>query len=122
MVYPVANLLYLSFHDYSPLRSADVEWVGVRNYAVAITEPATRASLWTTVVFTLSSVAIEVLVALFVAVLMGRVTLDYGGRGRQAAQPRLRRRVHTSVRHSGGDGGSRLENVPRSAISDRSTR
>jgi len=80
MIYPVANLLYLSFHDYSPLRSADVEWVGVRNYAVAITEPATRASLWTTVVFTLSSVAIEVLAALFVAVLIGRVTLDYGGR------------------------------------------
>ena len=80
MVYPVANLLYLSFHDYSPLRSADADWVGVRNYAVAITEPATRASLWTTVVFTLSSVAIELLLALFVAVLMGRLTLDYGGR------------------------------------------
>ena len=33
MVYPVANLIYLSFHDYSPLRSADVTWVGIDNYA-----------------------------------------------------------------------------------------
>ena len=42
MVYPVANLIYLSFHDYSPLRSADADWVGVENYTVAVTEPATR--------------------------------------------------------------------------------
>ena len=35
MVYPVANLIYLSFHDYSPLRSADVTWVGIDNYVTA---------------------------------------------------------------------------------------
>lgn len=80
MVYPVVHLLYLSFHDYSPLQSGDVTWVGLKNYTVAITEPATRASLWTTVIFTVCSVAIELVLALLVAVLMARITLEYGGR------------------------------------------
>jgi multiple sugar transport system permease protein len=80
LVYPVANLVYLSFHQYSPLRSADVSFVGLDNYAGAITEPATLASIWTTVIFTVGSVAIEVIVGLLVATLLARVTLDYGGR------------------------------------------
>jgi multiple sugar transport system permease protein len=79
MAYPVAHLIHLSFHDYSPLRSADAEWVGLKNYIVAVTEPATRASLWTTVVFTVCSVAIELVVAMATAVLLARVTLDYAG-------------------------------------------
>jgi ABC-type sugar transport system permease subunit len=80
MVYPVANLIYLSFHDYSPLRSAGVTWVGVDNYATAATEPATLESLWTTVIFTVGSVAIELVLGLLVATLLARVTLEYGGR------------------------------------------
>ena len=80
LVYPVLNLLYLSFHEYSPLRSAGVKWVGAHNYIVAAAEPATLASIWTTVIFTLGSVAIEVVLGLLVATLLARVTLDYGGR------------------------------------------
>jgi len=80
LVYPVLNLLYLSFHEYSPLRSAGVKWVGAHNYIVAATEPATRASIWTTVVFTVGSVAIELVLGLLVATLLARVTLEYGGR------------------------------------------
>ena len=80
MVYPVGNLVYLSFHDYSPLRSADVTWVGADNYVTAIAEPATLESLWTTVIFTISSVAIELALGLLVAVLLARVTLEHGGR------------------------------------------
>ena len=79
MVYPVANLIYLSFHDYSPLRSADVTWVGIDNYATALIEPATYESLWTTVIFTVGSVAIELVLGLLVATLLARVTLEYGG-------------------------------------------
>ena len=80
MVYPVANLIYLSFHDYSPLRSSDVTWVGIDNYVTAATEPATYESLWTTVIFTVASVAIELALGLLVATLLARVTLEYGGR------------------------------------------
>lgn len=80
MVYPVAQLFYLSFHDYSPLRSADVTWVGLKNYTVALSEPATLSSLWTTIIFTVVSVAIEVGLGLLIAVLLARVTLEVGGR------------------------------------------
>ena len=79
MVYPVGNLIYLSFHDYSPLRSAGVTWVGIDNYVTAATETATRESLRTTVVFTVFSVAIEIALGLLVATLLARVTLEYAG-------------------------------------------
>jgi len=81
MLYPVAHLAYLSFNDYSPLRSARVSWVGLRNYTDALSESATIASIWTSVVFTVSSVAIEMAIGLLIAVLLARVTFELAGRG-----------------------------------------
>ena len=80
MVYPVCSLLFLSLHDYSPLRSANLVWVGLDNYVSALLDPATWASLRTTVVFTIGSVAIEVTVGLLAAVFLARVTLLQSGR------------------------------------------
>ena len=80
MLYPVANLAYLSLNDYSPLRSADLTWVGLQNYAGALEEPATLASIWISVIFTAVSVAIEVAVGLLIAVLMARVSNEISGR------------------------------------------
>jgi ABC-type sugar transport system permease subunit len=80
MVYPLCNLLYLSLHDYSPLRSGKLLWVGLRNYIVTLLDPATRASLWTTLVFTVGSIFLEVAIGLLVAVLLARVTTRYQGR------------------------------------------
>lgn len=80
MAFPVADLIYLSFHDYSPLRSGDMTWVGADNFVTVINDPATLHSLWTTIVFTVGSVAVEVAFGLLVAVLLARVTLEYGGR------------------------------------------
>ena len=79
LVYPVLNLVYLSLNEYSPLRSAATTWVGARNFIVAASEPATLASIRTTIVFTLASVLIEVVLGLAVATLFARVTLEYGG-------------------------------------------
>src|SRR5215475_8599675 len=81
MLYPVAHLAFLSFNDYSPLRSAQVSWVGLRNYTDALSESATIASIWTSVVFTVVSVAIEMAVGLLIAVLLARVTFELAGRG-----------------------------------------
>jgi len=54
----------------------------------AIAEPATLESLWTTIIFTVASVAIELALGLLVATLLARVTLEYGGRfGRFLAAP-----------------------------------
>lgn len=80
MLYPVANLAYLSLNDYSPLRSADLTWVGPQNYTEALKEPATLASIWISVIFTAFSVAIEVAVGLLIAVLMARVSNEISGR------------------------------------------
>jgi ABC-type sugar transport system permease subunit len=80
MVYPLCNLLYLSLHDYSPLRSGKLVWVGLRNYIVSLLDPATRASLWTTLLFTVGSVFLEVAIGLLVAVLLARVTTRCQGR------------------------------------------
>jgi ABC-type sugar transport system permease subunit len=80
IVYPVAHLIYLSFHDYSPLKSGAAKWVGIENYATTLTDPATYASLWTTIIFTVTSVAAEVVLAMVVAVLLARVTLEFAGR------------------------------------------
>lgn len=80
MVYPVCSLLFLSFYDYSPLRSAKLTWVGLGNYINALSDPATWASLRTTIVFTLGSVLIEVIIGLLAAVLLARVTVRHTGR------------------------------------------
>src|SRR6516225_2447651 len=64
LVYPVLNLVYLSLNEYSPLSSAATTWVGARNFIVAASEPATLASIRTTIVFTLASVLIEVVLGL----------------------------------------------------------
>jgi ABC-type sugar transport system permease subunit len=84
MLYPVANLAYLSLHDYSPLRSADLTWVGLQNYAGALQEPATLASIWISIIFTAVSVAVEIAVGLLIAVLMARVSNEISGRFGQA--------------------------------------
>jgi multiple sugar transport system permease protein len=80
MIYPVCSLLLLSLYDYSPLRSAALIWVGWGNYVEALFDPASWASLRTTIVFTLGSVAIELAVGLLLAVLLARVTIRNTGR------------------------------------------
>jgi ABC-type sugar transport system permease subunit len=80
MLYPVASLAWLGFHDYSPLRSAKMPWVGLANYANALSDPETYDSIRITVIFTVSSVAIEVVAGLAIAVTLSAVTLQLSGR------------------------------------------
>jgi multiple sugar transport system permease protein len=80
MLYPVSNLAWLSFHDYSPLRSAATPWVGMANYTNALTNQETYSSIWTTILFTIGSVAIEIIVGMVSAVCLANVTLHFGNR------------------------------------------
>jgi ABC-type sugar transport system permease subunit len=80
MVYPVSNLVWLSLHDYSPLRSARTTWVGLSNYSDALVNPETYSSIWTTILFTFGSVAIEIVVGLAIAVCLASVTLYFSDR------------------------------------------
>jgi len=80
MVYPVSHLVWLSFHAYSPLRSADTTWVGIRKYAQALANSETYSSIWASVLFTIGSVAIEVVVGLVRALCPASFTLSSVGR------------------------------------------
>jgi len=76
MVYPVANLVYLSFHEYSPLRSSETTFAGLANYSWLVSSDLVRQSVWVTVVFTVVSVTIEMVVGLALAALMAKLVIE----------------------------------------------
>jgi multiple sugar transport system permease protein len=76
MVYPVASLLYLSFHQYSPLRSTSTTFVGAANYSWLAGSDLVRQSIWVTLVFTAVSVLIEVVVGLALATLLAKLVIE----------------------------------------------
>ncbi len=75
-VYPVANLVYLSFHQYSPLRSTQTTYVGLANYSWLINSDLVRQSIVVTLVFTAVSVAIEMVIGLALAVLLAKLVIE----------------------------------------------
>jgi multiple sugar transport system permease protein len=76
MIYPVANLVYLSFHQYSPLRSASTTFAGLSNYSWLAGSDLVRHSIWVTIVFTAVSVTIEMAVGLALAALVARLLVE----------------------------------------------
>jgi multiple sugar transport system permease protein len=76
MVYPVANLVFLSFHQYSPLRSTQTTYAGLSNYTWLAGSDIVGHSIWVTVVFTAVSVAIEMLAGLALAALLAKLVLE----------------------------------------------
>ena len=80
MLYPVSNLVWLSFHDYSPLRSAATPWVGMTNYTNALTNPETYSSIWTTILFTVGAVVSQISIGLVSAVCLAAMTLHFANR------------------------------------------
>lgn len=82
MAYPVASLVYLSFHQYTPLRSTETTFVGVDNYSWLVGSDLVRQSIWVTIVFTAVSVAIELALGLTLATLLAKLVI--GSRTRMA--------------------------------------
>ncbi len=82
MAYPVANLVYLSFHQYTPLRSTEMTFIGADNYGWLLGSDLVRQSVWVTIVFTVVSVALELAIGLVLAVLLARLVI--GSRTRLA--------------------------------------
>lgn len=76
LVYPMFDLLHVSFLDYSPLKSGGKRFVGLDNYAWMIQSDTFWHSLIVTLAFTLASVAIEMAVGLALAVLLARLMLE----------------------------------------------
>jgi len=76
MVYPVANLVFLSFHQYSPLRSTATTYTGLSNYTWLVGSDLVRQSILVTLAFTVVSVAVEMVIGLILAVLLAKLVIE----------------------------------------------
>jgi trehalose/maltose transport system permease protein len=77
-IYPLGKTVYQSFTDQEFLALEPTKWVGLENYRNLIHDTLFRDSIWTTVKFTLITVAIEFLLGLAIALV---VNSSFKGRG-----------------------------------------
>lgn len=80
LVYPIGYIVYLSVHEYAPLRSTDITFVGLENFEWLAGDDLTRKSLGVTLLFTVCSVALEMVVGTFCAVLLSSFMMGVRGR------------------------------------------
>jgi multiple sugar transport system permease protein len=72
-VWPIIYAIWLSLHQYSVRVAGLSRWAGssgLKNYADALSSPDWRAALYHTLIFTVSSVALELLIGLGMALAM----------------------------------------------------
>jgi trehalose/maltose transport system permease protein len=77
-IYPLGKTIYQSFTDQQFLAIEPTNWVGLQNYRDLWHDQLFRDSVWTTVKFTLITVAFEFLLGLIVALV---VNSKFRGRG-----------------------------------------
>jgi multiple sugar transport system permease protein len=68
--YPIAYAIWLSLHQYSVIHPGLSRWVGVDNYKDALTSSTFWSATKTTFVFTIISVALELVIGMAMALLM----------------------------------------------------
>lgn len=76
MVYPMASVLYLSFHEYSPLRSVEVRYIGLGNYQWLAGSDLVAHSIYVTILFTAASVALESVGGLLIGYLLAKHIIE----------------------------------------------
>jgi multiple sugar transport system permease protein len=70
---PLFTALFLSFFDMNPLRPDRTHWVGLSNYARALTSPAFWHALRTTAIFVVGTLPVTLTLAYVVAALLSRL-------------------------------------------------
>ncbi|HTP58056.1 MAG TPA: sugar ABC transporter permease [Spirochaetia bacterium] len=83
LIYPIADLVRVSFHDYSPLRSSTSPFVGLANYRWMAGSDTVWHSLSVTLLFTGLSVLLETALGLLAALLLAKLVLDTRSRWSQ---------------------------------------
>jgi multiple sugar transport system permease protein len=68
--YPIGYAIWLSLHEYSVRVAGLSRWAGLRNYTTALQDSEFWSALVTTLVFTASSVILELLIGLVMALAM----------------------------------------------------
>ncbi len=69
-VWPIVYAIWLSLHQYSVRVAGLSRWAGIKNYTDALSSADWRASLYHTLIFTVSSVTLELLIGLGMAMAM----------------------------------------------------
>lgn len=80
LAYPLGYIAWLSFHEYAPLRSREKPFVGLENFQWLAGDDLATKSLAVTLVFTVCSVALEMVFGTFCAVLLGQLLMGVRGR------------------------------------------
>jgi multiple sugar transport system permease protein len=73
-VYPIFRVLWMSFTDYHFLRNQPAQWVGVQNYANALSDPLVLTGLIRAATFTAWFLPGMIFVPMLLAILVDRVT------------------------------------------------
>jgi multiple sugar transport system permease protein len=68
--YPIGYGIWLSLHEYSVRVAGLSRWAGLRNYTNALGDSEWWAAFWHTMIFTVSSVTLELLIGLGMALAM----------------------------------------------------
>ena len=76
MIYPMVSVLHLSFHEYSPLRTAEVRYIGLENYQWLAGSDLVSHSLYVTILFTVASVALESVAGLLIGSLIAKHIIE----------------------------------------------
>lgn len=69
MVYPISRAIYMSAFRFLP---DGKEFIGIENYVTLLTNQSFLESLWTTAIFTFTSVAVSMIAGFGIAVLLNR--------------------------------------------------
>src|SRR5512133_4316557 len=73
--YPMLHAVWLSLFRYRLTDPGSRELVGLRNYAVVLTDALWWRDVWTTVLITIFTVAVEFLVGMGFAIVMHRIVV-----------------------------------------------
>jgi len=76
--FPIAYLIYLSFHDWSLLNLGEMEWVGLENFRTLMGDTDFHQVLVNTVIYTVSTVSLGISIAFFLALWLNRKAPLYG--------------------------------------------
>lgn len=72
-VYPIIRVVWISFTDFKFLTGQPGQWVGLGNYAEALSDPLMWTSLWRAALFTMMFLPGTIIFPLLLAILVDRV-------------------------------------------------
>ncbi len=70
--YPILNAVYLSLFSYRLTDPDNRQFIGLKNYTVILTDPLWWQAIWTTIIITVITVAVELVLGFALAMVMNK--------------------------------------------------